>query len=169
VTLKFQHLCFIVHQQLRTPLSFLVPIFVRAHVRAERVPSSAKASTTVMRHPREEHLTRGKPFVGDVRTLPQVPPTLKSLRSRRCLTREPRRKAALQLRPQRQVSPPPLPRRAAVFEGLDFAKTGAPVILPIPMATSGRNTTFRRHPDGHAWRRRLYCFTNDRMAGAFRR
>ncbi|MGA2001516.1 MAG: discoidin domain-containing protein [Terriglobales bacterium] len=98
-----------------------------------QAPSSANAGVNVVRHPREEHLTRGKPFQGDVRTLPQVPPT----KFERPEFEEP------------EVTPVPYPGTAAVaqggmatsaaapnfnapapspsssFEGLDFANWGA--------------------------------------------
>ncbi len=120
------------------PFTFLLPVCVRGQEVTAQAPSSAIVGVNVMRHPREEHLTRGKPFHGDVRTLPQVLPT----RFERPEFEEP------------AVTPVPYPGAAAVgaaavaqggmatsaaaanlnapapspsssFEGLDFANWGA--------------------------------------------
>jgi len=115
------------------PFTFLLPVCLRGQEVTAQAPSSANAGVNVVRHPREEHLTRGKPFQGDVRTLPQVPPT----KFERPEFEEP------------EVTPVPYPGTAAVaqggmatsaaapnfnapapspsssFEGLDFANWGA--------------------------------------------
>ena len=74
-----------------------------------------------MRHPREEHLTRGKPFHGDVRTLPQVPPT----KFERPEFEEP------------EVTPVPYPGTAAVAQsGMATSAAAATLNAPAPTPSS---------------------------------
>ena len=103
------------------PFTFLLPVCVRGQEVTAQAPSSAIAGVNVMRHPREEHLTRGKPFHGDVRTLPQVPPT----KFERPEFEEP------------EVTPVPYPGTAAVAQsGMATSAAAATLNAPAPTPSS---------------------------------
>ena len=103
------------------PFTFLLPVCVRGQEVTAQGPSSAHAAVHVMSHPREEHLTRGKPFRGDVRTLPQVLPT----RFERPEFEEPK------------VTPVPYPGTGAVAQGGMATSAGAPPLnAPAPPPSS---------------------------------
>jgi hypothetical protein len=118
------------------PFILLLPVCLRGQEVTAQAPSSAIAGVNVMRHPREEHLTRGKPFQGDVRTLPQVLPT----RFERPEFEEPAVTpvpypvaAGVGAVAQGGIATPaaaadlnaPAPSPSSSFEGLDFANWGA--------------------------------------------
>ncbi|MGB9105845.1 MAG: carboxypeptidase-like regulatory domain-containing protein, partial [Terriglobales bacterium] len=95
-----------------------MPVCVRGQEVTAQVP--AIAGVNVMRHPREEHLTRGKPFHGDVRTLPQVPPT----KFERPEFEEPK------------VTPVPYPGAAVAQGGMATSAAAANLNAPAPSPSS---------------------------------
>src|SRR5260370_15128250 len=101
-------------------------------LRSEDRPSQ-EPGFRVMTHPAEHHLKRGKPFNGDVRTLPQTPPTKfeRPEFEQREITPVPYPGTAIV--PQSSAAPSaeipaisgPAPSPRASFEGLDFTNWGA--------------------------------------------
>ena len=100
---------------------------------------SASSGTTTMHHPREDRLRRGKPFHGDLRTLPQARPQ----KFERLELEEPElnpipfpgASPAAQSSASAVSSAPvisaPAPSPGASFEGLDFTNWGATGLPPL--------------------------------------
>src|SRR5436305_6288992 len=94
---------------------------------------SASSGTTTMHHPREDRLRRGKPFHGDLRTLPQARPQ----KFERPELEEPElnpipfpgassaAQSSASAVGSAQVINAPAPSPGASFEGLDFTNWGA--------------------------------------------
>src|SRR5260370_2676908 len=114
------------------PFLFCLATFAQS-IRSEKRPSTAPA-VRVMTPPTEHRLQRGKPFDGDVRTLPQIPPE----KFERPEFEEPQVTPVpypgTAIVPQGSAAPfaagipsisGPAPSPSASFEGLDFTNWGA--------------------------------------------